>query len=1345
MAPLQWSGFSRCVGTAAEAIVERDGSEDFNCWELLQSVQQLLTEACHAGRRSQHDGLLRRAPIEVEIPAARTPQPALSPADATTVAALDRALAASANPTHEATAKTVLWAPTPLTDQGAGSFYEADADSPVPADDSVRTEPSPPQEQADSSPAQAAEASETESASDDGSDSASSGGSSGSSGSSGDIFFRRWPGQAPEAAAASSSEASEGGRDDDDDVTLRDFLRSHFASDPAKLLRAETALEREGLLLPPRGSRSPQGLPSAPPAAPGSGSTAAPTRFGSCFKEVGQIGAGGQGRVWQVQSVLDGRYYAIKRVPLAGRRVGGEEPRYNRVIFKEVQTLAKLKYHPYIVRYYTAWDESTTLVHADTSGDLEGLDTTVPGSTASYFSFSQAGSPDSDDESSSSESGGGAVASDRPRRFLYIQMEFCTQDTLRQAIDRQVFTDARDDRGVKCGVRILRQLLTCVAYIHQNGVIHRDLKPENIFFDFQDGVGDVYSDFYGDIKVGDFGLATDFGASVAQGSSGRRLLSSGLDGAAPPSHHSQGIGTPLYCAPEQMSSRQYNEKVDLYSVGIIAYEMFAEFASESERYRSIIDIRDKAVAPEEWRRKQAERALARLPDLVDLFLSQEPSQRPDAANVLDDDFLPPDGNEPELSQALRTFERHTTVMSKLMFERSVGDMNGLNVGELSQIHWLSQTDKWHIGGTRRGWWLRDVFSSVFRAHGGVEVFVPVTVPLNWIMHSYQPDSHHSMDEHGHISAAPSYPPVAFARWLATPRRSQLPVPLRRFSVANMSQQARDRRDGWRRKETACFDIVTLSDCGPTETSARRAAVDADVLLAACAALCKVPLPRGAHWCIRLSHTALLGALFAACHVTTDPRRDLFRYQLDRMSLELRKKGHDYTPNRGSAQLHLPPAHVVRAIPVAAGTKELVGLRDDVSSGRGAGSFFGPAFRADVTAALRELCLMEECLESAAAFRSLRDAGVLTAELDMCHTKYHRIYQGCFFAIELRGPANSSPICVGLGGRYDAVMHALRKHYQMIAQRDHSRASELCAVPEQLSVAGVCFSLPDVAETCLPMLESPMFPGGAQVHICVAPSTKPDPARLLACAEELRQQGIRADWQPQQGLQVSALQEHCRRVGAPWLLMLPRDRSGTAKLKRVKNIYESDQKQRAEEWPLEAAQLDTVAGRAALGRSVAALCQRNSQKGGRQGGYQPSTSPTDSAQSLEVVLVDGPLQSGMPVRQISSMAREAFAPHPVPAAVCLCCDRGLNEVRSAVDNVASSGDGRCPAEALTDAARKCLQKHPAVLIWADHDFRFHLALAHAQGGQGDKQKRRRKGPSQKGVDAKRETSGRRMHR
>nr|XP_058914978.1 eIF-2-alpha kinase GCN2 isoform X6 [Kogia breviceps] len=161
--------------------------------------------------------------------------------------------------------------------------------------------------------------------------------------------------------------------------------------------------------------------------------------------------------------------------------------------------------------------------------------------------------------------------------YLYIQMEYCEKSTLRDTIDQGLYRDT-----VRLW-RLFREILDGLAYIHEKGMIHRDLKPVNIFLDSDDHV-----------KIGDFGLATDHLAFAADGkqddTSGDHLIKSD------PSGHLTGmVGTALYVSPEVQGSTKstYNQKVDLFSLGIIFFEMcYHPMVTASERIFVLNQLRD---------------------------------------------------------------------------------------------------------------------------------------------------------------------------------------------------------------------------------------------------------------------------------------------------------------------------------------------------------------------------------------------------------------------------------------------------------------------------------------------------------------------------------------------------------------------------------------------------------------------------------------------------------------------------------------------------------------------------------------------------------------------------------
>jgi serine/threonine protein kinase/Tfp pilus assembly protein PilF len=121
----------------------------------------------------------------------------------------------------------------------------------------------------------------------------------------------------------------------------------------------------------------------------------------------------------------------------------------------------------------------------------------------------------------------------------YITMEYIPGQDLRSLI-RQT-----GKLSAETAISIAKEVCEGLAEAHRLGVVHRDLKPSNILINKQ-----------GDAKIMDFGIA-------------RSLKSKGITGTR------QMIGTPEYMSPEQVDGEDVDQRSDIYSVGVILYEMLA--------------------------------------------------------------------------------------------------------------------------------------------------------------------------------------------------------------------------------------------------------------------------------------------------------------------------------------------------------------------------------------------------------------------------------------------------------------------------------------------------------------------------------------------------------------------------------------------------------------------------------------------------------------------------------------------------------------------------------------------------------------------------------------------------
>jgi serine/threonine-protein kinase len=130
--------------------------------------------------------------------------------------------------------------------------------------------------------------------------------------------------------------------------------------------------------------------------------------------------------------------------------------------------------------------------------------------------------------------------------FLYIQgnyaisMEYFPSHTLGGEIVNEKPVELK--RAIKFGIDIA----TGMAVAHQAGIVHRDLKPANVLIDNESL-----------LKIVDFGVA------AAQSQGDTQLTKTGYV-----------IGSPKYMAPEQILGKKVDERADIYSLGVILYELF---------------------------------------------------------------------------------------------------------------------------------------------------------------------------------------------------------------------------------------------------------------------------------------------------------------------------------------------------------------------------------------------------------------------------------------------------------------------------------------------------------------------------------------------------------------------------------------------------------------------------------------------------------------------------------------------------------------------------------------------------------------------------------------------------
>jgi len=141
---------------------------------------------------------------------------------------------------------------------------------------------------------------------------------------------------------------------------------------------------------------------------------------------------------------------------------------------------------------------------------------------------------------------------------VYLILEFAPRGEMYKALQKQPGGRFDERRTAK----FIYQLADALEYCHSKKVIHRDIKPENLLLDIK-----------GDLKIADFGWSVH----------------------APSSRRATMCGTLDYLPPEMVAGEYHDEKVDLWSLGVLCYEFLCgkppfETASHQATYQRIMKV-----------------------------------------------------------------------------------------------------------------------------------------------------------------------------------------------------------------------------------------------------------------------------------------------------------------------------------------------------------------------------------------------------------------------------------------------------------------------------------------------------------------------------------------------------------------------------------------------------------------------------------------------------------------------------------------------------------------------------------------------------------------------------------
>ena len=286
------------------------------------------------------------------------------------------------------------------------------------------------------------------------------------------------------------------------------------------------------------------------------------------------LGEGAVGTVFKAFNIIDMSDYAIKKVNLES---------INPISLREVRHLSKLS-HENVVRYFSTWidfDNKKNMTNATNATNATNTR----------------------DKNSNLQ--------------LYIQMELC-DTTLKDILTTNLTKKEK--------IKLFYEIIKGVEYIHSNNIIHRDIKPSNILI--------KYVNYKPVPKIADFGLST-LGKDIMFNNNALVEYDSKINNDNMDSDkinhivetykqsYTEDIGTELYSSIEQLGSTKYNSYTDIYSLGIIYFELLCTFKNNFHRIDSIQQLRNDEYDWDQFNNPKSDKIF--IQKLMDNDITKRPS------------------------------------------------------------------------------------------------------------------------------------------------------------------------------------------------------------------------------------------------------------------------------------------------------------------------------------------------------------------------------------------------------------------------------------------------------------------------------------------------------------------------------------------------------------------------------------------------------------------------------------------------------------------------------------------------------------------------------------------------
>lgn len=185
--------------------------------------------------------------------------------------------------------------------------------------------------------------------------------------------------------------------------------------------------------------------------------------------------------------------------------------------------------------------------------------------------------------------------------IYYIVMEYVAGTTLKQYIQNRAPLHPSE------ALDIMKQILSAIAHAHDNLIVHRDIKPHNILIDHD-----------GRVKVTDFGIAMALSSATI-------------------THTNSVLGSVHYLSPEQARGGLATKKSDLYSLGIVLYEMLTgrvPYDGESAVSIALKHLQSETPSPERWNPSIPQS----MTNIILKAMAKDPFHRYDSAEEMEEDL-----------------------------------------------------------------------------------------------------------------------------------------------------------------------------------------------------------------------------------------------------------------------------------------------------------------------------------------------------------------------------------------------------------------------------------------------------------------------------------------------------------------------------------------------------------------------------------------------------------------------------------------------------------------------------------------------------------------------------------